>query len=248
MWLCANKLSLNVKKTNYCIFHSPACVIPENCDSIKIGCKQIERVQNVKYLGLIIDEKLNWKSHTHELTRNLIKTASTLKFIRNHVPNQCKLQLYYAYAYSKLIYGIEVYGNTSKTITNKLQVFQNRILKILYKVDWYTNTNLLHKTLSVLKLTDTRNLFIVKFVHRCKTGDISNVFKDYFTTRNKIHDKNTRNAYKYDIPSFRTTNYGQKTIKYLGAKLYNNLPKYITSFVSMNTFNKNVKYFYLSQY
>ena len=39
-----------------------------------------------------------------------------------------------------------------------------------------------------------------------------------------------------------------KTIKYVGANLYNNLPDYITSMNNMNTFTKNVKYLYLSQY
>ena len=137
MWLCANKLSLNVKKTNYCIFHSPSYIIPKNCDFIKIGSKQIERVTYVKYLGLIIDDKLNWKLQSNELARNLVKTASTLKFIRNHIPYQCKKQLYYAYAYSKIIYGIEVYDNANKTNINKLQVLQNRILKILYNFKIY---------------------------------------------------------------------------------------------------------------
>ena len=109
----------------------------------------------------------------------MIKTLGTFKFIRKHVPNQCKKQLYYAYVHSKIVYGIEVYGNTKIGLINKLQVLQNKALKILYRKDWYTSTNELHKELKLLKVVDMYNLSVLKFVHRCKMNNIPDVFRDY---------------------------------------------------------------------
>ena len=58
--LDANKLSLNIDKTNYIIFHSSSVKISSTFD-IKIGKKRIERAKSVKFLGLLLDEHLNWK-------------------------------------------------------------------------------------------------------------------------------------------------------------------------------------------
>ena len=61
-WLDANKLSLNISKTNYVIFHSSYTMIPRDI-VIKIGKKHITRANYVKFLGLLLDENLSWKYH-----------------------------------------------------------------------------------------------------------------------------------------------------------------------------------------
>ena len=65
-WLDANKLSLNIDKTNYIIFHSSSVKVPSDSD-IKIGKKHIKRVKFVKFLGLLLDEHLSWRYHLSEL-------------------------------------------------------------------------------------------------------------------------------------------------------------------------------------
>ena len=61
-WLCAKRLSLNVNKTNFMIF-SPKRNEPKHDICIKIGETQIEEVDQCKFLGIIVDNKLNWKDH-----------------------------------------------------------------------------------------------------------------------------------------------------------------------------------------
>ena len=61
-WLCANRLSLNVDKTNFMVFS------PKKNDTvidicIKIGEKQISEVKMCKFLGIIVDNQLNWNDH-----------------------------------------------------------------------------------------------------------------------------------------------------------------------------------------
>ena len=107
--------------------------IPYTLNHIPIGNDCINRVKTVKYLGLYINEKLDRKLHVDKLCNSLVKTAGMFKFIRNRIPNNCKHQMYYAYVYSKIVYGVEIYGNTSKYQINKLQVLQNKALKLLHK-------------------------------------------------------------------------------------------------------------------
>ena len=66
-WLDANKLSLNIDKTNYIIFHSSRNVPSDS--RIKIGKKLIKRAKFVKFLGLLLDAHLSWKYHLSELAK-----------------------------------------------------------------------------------------------------------------------------------------------------------------------------------
>ncbi len=51
----------------------------------------------------------------------------------------------YAFCFSRIAHGIEVYGAATNTCIHKVQVIQNRILKTVYNKDWYAGTNILHK-------------------------------------------------------------------------------------------------------
>ena len=58
-WFSVNRLSLNVKKTNYILFSNKN--VKKFKGQIKIDSTEVDRVENTKLLGIIIDEKLNWK-------------------------------------------------------------------------------------------------------------------------------------------------------------------------------------------
>ena len=58
IWLSSNKLSLNTNKTFYLLFHR-ARIKPVNI-SLEMDGSIINRVNRIKYLGVIIDHELNW--------------------------------------------------------------------------------------------------------------------------------------------------------------------------------------------
>ena len=66
------------------------------------------------------------------------------------------------------------------------------------------------------------------------------IFANYFTVRNEVHTVNTRNSTKLNLMKVKT-NYGKNTLKYTGAKLYNNLPRSFTTQSSVKSFTKCVK-------
>ena len=64
-WFRANKLSLNVTKTNYIFFHknSTKDKLPLKMPELKIGNSIIKRKSSVKFLGVMLDENMSWKDH-----------------------------------------------------------------------------------------------------------------------------------------------------------------------------------------
>ena len=62
LWIHANKLSLNLKKTNYMLYSNSLSILPGN---VMFNGVEIERVSTFKFLGLHIDEHFNWKDHIY---------------------------------------------------------------------------------------------------------------------------------------------------------------------------------------
>ena len=64
-WFLANKLSLNVEKNIYMLFHkiTDQDNIPLKLSSLQLNGNIIERENSLKFLGVILDEHLTWKKH-----------------------------------------------------------------------------------------------------------------------------------------------------------------------------------------
>ena len=76
-WFAVNKLSLNVSKTNYMIFGNKKIDKDMN---IRVGINgiYIDIVYNTKFLGVTIDDKLNWKEHIKMIQSKLSKTTAII--------------------------------------------------------------------------------------------------------------------------------------------------------------------------
>ena len=69
-WLCANKLSLNIKKSNFVVFHPPQKKLNFSV-KIVLNNKVPKYEKNIKYLGVVIDCHLNWKAQISYLPKKL---------------------------------------------------------------------------------------------------------------------------------------------------------------------------------
>ena len=93
-WLYANKLSLNIEKTSFVVFHSPQRIAHKL--NLSISSMSMKSVNQVKYLGLIFDSNLNWKPYLHELSKKVSRGIGVLSKIRYYVNRKILHQLYYS--------------------------------------------------------------------------------------------------------------------------------------------------------
>ena len=93
-WLCANKLSLKIDKSNFVIFRPPQKKI-EYTVKLQINNKIIEERKCIKYLGIFIDCHLNWKEHVHELSKEIARGIGILSKLRHFVSQAILVQVYY---------------------------------------------------------------------------------------------------------------------------------------------------------
>jgi hypothetical protein len=246
-WFKANKLSVNSQKTSYTIFSNNSRKLPDFLNSITINNTTIKRTSSTKYLGIILDEKLKWDDHIASLQKSLMKTTNSLKIIKHYIPEKNKILLFNAYISSKIQYGIELYGRANSSLLNKIQVRQNRSLKILFNKDFLTPTNLLHNEIHVLKVNDQYKLNILKFVFKHQNNLLPEIFCNQFVNNNNIHYHDTRQSNNLHLHHHITT-LGNKQIRYQGPNLWNKIPSEIKNTSSLKVFTKKVKQILLSSY
>ena len=70
LYLNINRLSLNVSKTNFIIFHPYNKPLKQHI-TVKINNKSIIEKDHIKYLGVIIDSHLNWKQHIFNISKKM---------------------------------------------------------------------------------------------------------------------------------------------------------------------------------
>ena len=83
-WLCANKLSLNIDKAHFVLFHPYQKKLNYSM-KIEIDGKTINEHQSVKYLGILIDCHVNWKEHIQQLSKKISRGIGVLCKIRHCV-------------------------------------------------------------------------------------------------------------------------------------------------------------------
>ena len=96
-WFKANKLSLNLRKTNFMLFkprqksyHFPM--------QICINEQRIEQVKETVFLGVVLDEHLSWKPHISQVARKISKSIGVINRARFFLPKPC-LKTHYCLVY-----------------------------------------------------------------------------------------------------------------------------------------------------
>ena len=140
-WLVANKLTLNVSKTEYMIIGSRHNLSKINMDpKIKIGGESISRVKTTKSLGMVIDDKLKWEDHIDSISRKVSSGIGAIKLIKSYVPKDCLNQIYNALVQPYFDYCSLVWQNCKLELQLKLQKLQNRAARIITGENWETRS------------------------------------------------------------------------------------------------------------
>jgi hypothetical protein len=113
-WLKVNRLSLNLTKTHYMIFGSQKKKFPHSL-TIEIDSTIINEVEQTKFLGVILENNLNWKKHIAYLSTKIAKSIGILYKAREMLNKKILSQLYYSFLYPYIMYCNIIWGNAPNT-------------------------------------------------------------------------------------------------------------------------------------
>lgn len=244
LWFSCNKLYVNVQKSclvNFSYFRSfnfnnPIKFHSYNCtDTILCSCTSFPQSTCVKYLGLLIDERLNWKEHINYLKNYLLMFLRKFYYLRLLCPDQVLCQVYHAFVNSKLDYGIAFWMSTYITYYKRLLTIQKSYIRTICKVRRRTESYPLFKKLNILPLRYQFAFKVLLLFYKI-SGNFG-VTIDRLNIR-----RNTRFADRIRLPRANTS-FFQKTYVFLGPKLFNEIDRSRLNLRSDYLLKKSLKIF-----
>lgn len=244
-WLDSNKLSLHLGKTESILFASKKKL--KKHSYLNINCKgvKIEAKSNVKYLGAVIDQDMSG----HTMGNSIIKKVNAgLRFLyrkSGFLNLRERKLLCSALLQSRLDYGYNVYyRGLEQCLKKKLQTAQNKMVR--YILGYGNRHHLLctdFRKVKYLNVESRFNYLSCNMMYNIFHG-LAPTYLCTFKRVADIHSHNTRKSENcYVVPHVKS--HGSKSFMYNGAKVWNNLPKYIKCTKTKDDFkNKCKKYLF----
>ena len=235
-WFKANKLSLNTKKKSFFMIFHRSRIKPNVFNKVVIDNHELTQVNSAKYLGVIIDHKLNWIEHISYVKSKISKGIGIMYKARQFFTKKALLMLYHAYIFPYMTYCIEVWGCASQTQLNCLFLLQKKIIKIMSFSHYLAHTNLLFLPMEVLPL---RKIFLYKVGLSMYKYSL-NLLPECIAHLYLRNEHNTRGCHELRVLP------GAKTFSSISARIWNVLSNKINFDVSMSIFKCSLKLFLLN--
>ena len=244
-WLNASKISLNVSKTELIIFKPKRKPLDFNMNG-----KRLFPTDSVKYLGVKIDSKLNWKSHANATDTKLKQANVMLCKVRDFVNANILKSIYYALFESHINYACILWRQNISTI-NCLYILQKKALRIINFKERNAHSSPLFHYSKIIKIADKVKIENCLFINKYTNNKLPSIFTNWCTFSSMSHNYQTSFAPKgnLQIPSVQTTSYRKKFFVYMVIKTWNDIQKEMKG-VMLNTFSlfKLKSLLYLNMY
>ncbi|GFW20106.1 RNA-directed DNA polymerase from mobile element jockey [Trichonephila clavipes] len=164
-WLTHWRIAINVDKSQAIVFRKWGVIDPPF--QLSLFDDNIQWVPVVKYLGLHIDSRLTFKKHIDYLSEKFwgrISLAISLVGRRSPLSLENKVILYKQILRPVITYGSPVWGAAAATHMKKIQVMQNKILRVMTNAPWYVRNDVIHNDLQMEPISNyitklSRNVF-----------------------------------------------------------------------------------------
>ena len=157
-----NQLTITYSKTNFMI------LAKKNVDhkfDIRIGENKLQQTTHTKYLGIMIDDQLNWKQHVQYLNSKLARGAWAISELKHYVDAHTLKLLYNSSIYPYLKYCITCWGLSSHSTLKPIKTIQKRVVRIITRSQYLAPSSPLFFELQLLKLDDIYKIEVAKILH-----------------------------------------------------------------------------------
>ena len=237
-WFKANKLSLNLSKTNYIIFRSNKKLVPTLDNPLRIENKLIPQVSSSKFLGIHIDQHLKWDIHIAEIAKKISKNTGIIRRISYLLPTHILKNLYFTLIHPYLNYCNLIWTSTYDTHLLKLNILQKKAIRIITKSPINTHTASLYSQLNLLKISQIKFVQTSIFMYQYANNLLPQAFASYF--KPNLLDRAIRNNRVY-ISIFARTNTRKFSIKHQGPLIWNSIPECVRVAMSLASFKIQIR-------
>ena len=236
-WYKCNKLSLNVKKSNIMLIHRKKQI--NDRITINVSGTPLKQIDDVRYLGLYIDNKLQWNKHINVACKTITKKLGMMNRTSKYVNKKALVQIYKSFILPSFDYADTIWNGCSKFLEHKLQTLQNRAARIIEQDFDFINTRGLEliRKLNLQNTVQRREYRICTLMYKCVNSHVPYYLSDQIVMTRDIHDRCTRHANTKNIYIKQAKSDCLRRGFFIrGASLWNKLPDNMKESESLNTF------------
>lgn len=238
-WLKYNKISLNIKKCNYMIFNDNSNSDVESCN-ISIDDVKLEKIEQTKYLGVIIDNKLKFNDHGESIISKMNKKLGLFRRISFKLNEENKILYYKSIIQPHIDYCSFIFNFMDQRIRDRLQIIQNKCMRVINRDD----INLIREKYKIVLVDKRIKVNVIKSLKRILVKEKPISVNKLFQTNNQRRIRNLRYNDDLAIPRY-LNKHNQKSFVYVASMELNKINKYIfENNLSKNNFINNcIKYY-----
>lgn len=176
------KIKVNASKTQAIFFtrRRSSCYLPSS--KLSMDGHEISWANQVKYLGVFLDPKLNFQCHIQNIIKKCNITIKLMYPIINRksiLSIENKIIIVKVIFQAIILYACPAWESTAKTHIKKLQICQNKLLKMCLKLPWFYSTKKLHEKSHVDLIVTKINKYTNKFRTHCSISDNNYILNLY---------------------------------------------------------------------
>jgi hypothetical protein len=246
-WYRANKLSVNPSKTNYMLFNKSKKIIDDHNYELYLNDDKIKSVNSTKFLGLVIDNKLEWKEHIHICRNKIASGIYAMNSSKNTLSTALLKTVYNSLIQPYLTYGLLLWGSTYTSYTHVIAIMQKKAIRTLAKVKYNDHTLPLFKQFEILQFSDLFYMQLNIFMYNYNVCRLPSPLNFIFTRNTDVHSHQTRHSQDPHVASRRLHS---TTISFIcqGPEQWSKIPNNIKDAKSIAVCKRLLKKLYLSKY
>jgi hypothetical protein len=227
-WLDMNKLIINASKTKGMVICAPTVRFKNQVEinqiELKIKNVHIEIIKEMKYLGVIIDNELNFKSYGKEVLKKIARKVGLLRRVAGSLKMETKIKVYQAIVAPHIDFCSSVLFLLSKNFIESFQKVQNKAMRNILRVSKDTSINRMCEALGWMKVKERIVLNMLTLLFRISRDMAPNYLSKLI--KNKCVKYNLRNSSKIVVD--RSKNNSQDNSIFIkGIKIFNRIPNKI---------------------
>ena len=216
-WCGINDIKANTDKTKVMVFGSDNCLKKLPTFGINVDGTPLSQVSSYKYLGITLDEHLNYNLHSNKVIGSVSSKLKQFRRMRVFLNTKAAMMVYKSMLLPILEYGDIFLSAASAANRKRLQTLQNKGLRCALGKGLETSTDELHKEASILKLKYRREQHLLNYMYGQAQNQNLHKPKSSIKTRSQ-----SKKLLKVKRP---VTEKFKKSLAYLGPKKWNSLPE-----------------------
>ena len=250
-----NKLTVNQGKTKYMVFHNKRDIsklkLHSTCNIMMNGVV-LERVKTIKFLGICINDKLNWDDHKNSIKMKISRNLGIIYKCRNIFDKGELITMYNCFVLPYLLYCLPLWGGSVQSDSDVIVKIQDKVIRTLFNVKrsedgWQEVEN------KIMPVKQLYNIEVAKFCFK----HINDTLPIHFTENimpklaKSMHSISTRHSHylNYKLDAQSSLPLGSKSFTTQCIKVWNSIPNLLKMQSdimkkSIATFTDDLKHYY----